>query len=404
MPSDASSSGATPASDLDFSLMLGGPLFQLCLRAHISDNALALTHRRILAAVAITWAPLLVICALQGSLFGGGQSVPFLKDVDCHLRFLVSVPLLIFAELFVHRRMRPIVDQFRIRELVRPDQWELFNKALHQTFRLRNSIVAEALLVVFVYSVGVAFVWRQYAALGTGTWYAATDAGGYRLSLAGLWFALVSLPIYQFLLCRWYFRLFVWAVFLWRVAGLDLDLDPTHPDKAGGLGFLGASVNAFLPLAVAHGVFLTGVMADHIFFDGARLADFLVEIAVLVVFLVMVFAGPLTVFALRLARVKRTGLGEYGALAQDYVRSFDSKWLRGGAPVDEPLIGSSDIQSLADLANSYAVIEAMRIVPVSRPTLIRFVAAILIPMAPLLLTIMPLEKLITSVVGIVSPL
>jgi hypothetical protein len=393
-----------PASDVDFSLTLGGPLFQLFRRTHLSDDALALAHRRIFAAVAITWAPLLVICAWQGSLVGGGRPMPFWKDIDCHLRFLVSVPLLIFAELFVHRRMRPLVDQFRVRELVRPDQWERFNRAEYRTFRLRNSVAAEVLLVLFVYVVGVGVVWRNNAALQAGTWYATSHPGGHTPSIAGLWFVLVSLPIYQFLLCRWYFRLFIWAAFLWRVAGLDLDLDPTHPDKAGGLGFLGDSVNAFLPLAAAHGVLLAGVIANHIFFDGQRLTDFEIAILVLVAFLVIVFVGPLAVFASRLAQVKRTGLVEYGALAQDYVRSFDTKWLRGGAPADEALIGSGDIQSLADLANSFAVIDAMRIVPVSRAALIRFVAAILIPVAPLVLTMVPLEKLISSAVGMVSPL
>jgi hypothetical protein len=403
MPSDASSSGATPASSVDFSLMVGGPLFQLWRRSHLTDDALTLVHRRIVATLAITWAPLLVLCALQGSLIGAGRSMPFLKDADCHLRFLVSVPLLIASELIVHGRMRPLVDQFRLRGLVRPDQTARFAEAVAEAFRLRNSVVAELILIVFVYSVGVPFLWRQFFALRASTWYAMPGPAGYNISPAGLWFLVVSLPVYQFLLCRWYFRLFIWARFLWRVAGLDLDLDPTHPDKAGGLGFLGASLNAFFPLAAAHGVLLTGVIANRILFTGARFLDFEVEAFLLVAFLVTVFAGPLTVFALRLARVRRKGLAEYGALAQDYVRAFDTKWVRGGAPPGELLIGSSDIQSLADLANSYAVIEQMRIVPLSHKALIQFVAAILLPMAPLSLTMMPLEKIIESLVGVVSP-
>ncbi len=404
MASDATRSGATSPSSVDFSLMLGGPLFQLWRRSHLTDDALTLVHRRIVVAVAITWAPLLVLCALQGSLIGPGRSMTLLKDTDCHLRFLVSLPLLIASELIVHGRMRPLVDQFRLRGLVRPGQAARFAEALAEAFRLRNSVVAELLLIVFVYAVGVSFLWRQFSALNGSTWYETLGAGRYNISPAGLWFLLVSLPIYQFLLCRWYFRLFIWARFLWRVAGLDLDLDPTHPDKAGGLGFLGASLNAFLPLAAAHGALLTGVMADQILFAGARFVDFEVEAFLLVVFLLTVFAGPLTVFALRLARVRRKGLAEYGALAQDYVRAFDTKWVRGGAPPGELLIGSSDIQSLADLANSYAVIEQMRIVPLSQKTLIQFVAAALLPMAPLSLTMMPLEKIIQGLVGVVSPL
>ena len=66
--------------------------------------------------------------------------------------------------------------------------------------------------------------------------------------------------------------------------------------------------------------------------------------------------GPLLVFAPQLAQAKRTGLREYGTLAERYVREFDAKWLRGGAPAGEPLVGSADIQSLADLGNSFEVV------------------------------------------------
>lgn len=402
--SEVVTSGSTPLPKIDFSLMLGGPLFQIWRRAHLTDDAINLVQRRVVAAVAITWAPLFVLCLLQGSLFGGGRSVPFLKDADCHLRFLVSMPLLIAAELIVHGRMLPLVDQFRLRGLVRPDDAARFARALDEAFSLRNSLVAELILVVFVYTIGVTVVWRQFSAVHAGTWYATLSGGHYTMSAAGVWFVLISLPIYQFLLVRWYFRLFIWARFLWRVAGLDLDLDPTHPDKAGGLAFLGASLNAFLPLAAAHGVLLTGVMANRILFAGAKFVDFEVEAFFLVVFLLIVFAGPLTVFTLRMARLRRKGLAEYGALGQVYVRTFDTKWLRTAGPASEPLIGSSDIQSLADLANSYAVIEQMRILPVSRTALLQFIAVTLLPMAPLLLTMMPLEKIITSLVGMVSPL
>jgi hypothetical protein len=404
MTSDRAPSGATPLPEDHFSLMLGGPLFQIWLRTHLTDDALGHLRQRIAAAVAITWAPLLVLSAVQGALFGGGRSLPFLEDAECHLRLLVSMPLLICAELIVHGRMRPIVDQFRLRGLIPAAQSSRFTEALNQVFRLRNSVVAELILILFVYAVGVTVVWRQYFALHEGTWYATLRHGGYTLSLAGFWFVLVSLPFYQFLLCRWYFRLFIWVQFLWRVSRLDLDLDASHPDKAGGLGFLGASLNAFVPLSAAHGVLLTGVMTNRILFAGEKFLDFKFEVFLLLVFLLVAFAGPLTVFAVRLARLRRKGLAEYGVLGQAYVRAFDAKWIRGGAPAEEPLVGSSDIQSLADLANSFAVIEQMRIVPLSRGALVLFVAAFLIPMLPLTLTVMPMEKLIDALVAMVSPI
>ena len=121
--------------------------------------------------------------------------------------------------------------------------------------------------------------------------------------------------------------------------------------------------HAFAPVLLAQGVVLAGTMANRIFYAGARLPEFKVEIIGVVAVMVFAILGPLLVFSPQLAAAKRTGLREYGTLAQRYAREFDRKWLRGGAPAGEPLIGSADIQSLADLANSLDVVKGMRLVP-----------------------------------------
>jgi AcrR family transcriptional regulator len=215
-----------------------------------------------------------------------------------------------------------------------------------------------------------------------------------------MWFGYVSLPLFQFLLLRWYFRMFIWMRFLWQVSRIELSLIPTHPDRTGGLGFLAGTAYAFMPLLVAHGALLAGNLANRIFHLGAALPDFKFEILIVVVFLLCVVLGPLLVFTPQLAQAKRTGNREYGALAQRYVREFDAKWLRGGAPADEALVGSGDIQSLADLGNSLAVVQGMRIAPVDRDMILRLAAAILLPLVPLALTMMPLEELLKRLFGI----
>lgn len=91
---------------------------------------------------------------------------------------------------------------------------------------------------------------------------------------------------------------------------------------------------------------------------------------------------------------------EYGTLAHRYVREFDAKWLRGGAPADEPLVGSADVQSLADMGNSFEVVRTMNVTPVSKAAILRLAAAALVPIAPLLLTMMPWEELLKKLLGI----
>ncbi len=384
----------------DFSLVLGGPVFQLLRRAHLSDDAMMMARRRIVVISLFAWLPLLLLSTLEGRMLGGSAVVPFLRDVEVHIRYLVALPLLIAAELVVHQRMRPLVKLFLERRLIPEASMARFEAAIVWAFRLRNSVIAEVLLVAVVYGFGILIVWRHYLALDTTTWYATPSSDGSTLSLAGMWYGYVSLPIFQFLLCRWYFRLFIWTRFLWQVSRIELSLIPTHPDRVGGLGFLSNTAYAFGLLVLAHGALLAGQLANRIFYLGAALPEFKGEIALMVVFVLALVLGPLLVFAPQLAQAKRTGLREYGTLAERYVREFDTKWLRGGAPADEVLVGSADIQSLADLGNSLEVVRTMRLVPVTRDMIIRLAAVTLAPIAPLALTMMPMEELLKKLAGI----
>jgi hypothetical protein len=385
----------------DFSLVLGGPIFQLLRQAHLTDDAQELVKQRIIIISLFTWLPLLVLSALEGKLLGGSVAVPFLLNTEVHVRFLVAIPLLIIAELVVHRRMRFVVKEFLDRRLISESTIKRFDAAIASIFRLRNSMLAEVLLVGFVYVVGILIIWRHYMTLDTATWYATPSVEGSKLSLAGMWYGYVSLPIFQILLCRWYYRVFIWARFLWQVSRIDLSLIPTHPDRVGGLGFLSETVYAFVPLLMAHGALLAGLLGDRIFHLGATLPSFMIEIVFLVIFLMCVVLGPLLVFAPQLVNTKRRGLREYGTLAERYVREFDAKWLRGSAPADEPLIGNADIQSLADLSNSFEIVQTMHVVPFSKEAIIQLAVVTVAPVAPLLLTMMSLEDILKKLLGIV---
>jgi hypothetical protein len=385
----------------DFSLVLGGPLYQLWRRTRLSGEALELLRRRIAVLVLLAWVPLLVLSFAEGHAWDGSVKLPFLRDVEMHVRLLVAVPLLILAELVVHQRMRPVVGQFLARGLIPDAARPKFAAAIASALRLRNSVTAEVVLIALVYGVGVLFFWRTQVALDVTSWYGVEGGGKLQPSLAGWWMGCVSLPIFQFLLLRWYFRLFIWARFLWQVSRIELSLMPMHPDRCGGLSFLASVSQAFTPVLVAQGVLLAGTMCNKIFFTGAKLIAFKVDIIGLVAVMVFAILGPLLVFLPQLAAAKRKGRREYGILAQRYAREFDHKWLRGGAPADEPLLGSADIQSLADLGNSYSVVKEMRIAPFTMRTVLQLAVTTLLPVGPLLLTMLPLEDLLDRLLKIV---
>jgi len=257
----------------DFYLVLGGPLYQLFIRSRLTTDTLNLVKRRVIVISLFTWLPLLLLSLLSGNALGGAIKVPFFYDVDAHVRFLVALPLLLVAELVVHQRMRRIVRQFVERGIVPAQSLSAFEAIIGSAMRLRNSMVIEVLLIILVLTVGH-YLWLSQT-LASGTWYAAIVDGHFHSSPAGYWYAYVSIPVFQFLLLRWYFRIFIWARALWQISRLDLHLVPTHPDRAGGLGFLGESAAAFMPLLLSQGALLAGNIANHIFYAGKTLLDFL---------------------------------------------------------------------------------------------------------------------------------
>ena len=383
-----------------FSPVLGGPLFRLFCRTRLSTDELLLLRRRIVVVVLVAWLPLLLLSVIEGKAMGEGVAVPFFYDFAVHIRFLVALPLLFVAEFVAHQRLRPVVKAFEARGLIPVDARERFDAALGSAFKARNSVVAELVIIALVYGVGVLVVLNQYVPIDGKTWFSELSAGGAELSMAGLWYGFVSLPIFQFLLLRWYFRIFIWVRLMWQVSRLPLRLIPTHPDRAGGLGFLANSISAFAVLALAHSVVLAGQLLNRIVHRGASLPDFALEIGAVVVMMLALALAPLVVFAGQLAKLRRTGLDEYGVLAQRLADEFETKWVRGGAPGDEPFLGSPDISALADMGGSYEVIENMRSVPIAPEALIPLVVAILLPMLPLTLTMMPLEALLEALVSL----
>ena len=383
----------------NFSLVLGGPLYQLLRKAHLDDDVESHVRRRILAFCAIIWLPLLVLCAFDGTLLGGIE-VPFIVDVETHARFLVAVPLMIFAELIVHKRMRGLVPQFVERELIPAGSMDRFRETIASAMRWRNSIAAELALLAIVFPVGF-YVRSGVLALETSTWYATIGSQGATLTLPGMWFSWVSNPIVQFLLLRWFYRLVIWARFLWQVSRIELDLIPTHPDRNAGLGFLGGSAYAHSPLLAAFSAMVAGLVASRILHEGASLTEFKLEIVAVVALGMILVLGPLSVFAPQILASKRGGLREYGAFAADYSREFDRRWLRSADHDQEALLGTGDIQSLADLGNAFTVIREIRALPFSRDMLFQLIWATLVPFVPLVFTLFPLEELLDRLIGAV---
>jgi len=314
-----------------------------------------------------------------------------------HVRLLVAVPLLIAAVVVIRPRLAKVVEHLLTAGLLRGQDSAKFENALNDLVRLRDSTLAEVILLALSYCTVYFLGIRVTISHDISAWYAVVTEQGWSITLAGWYYFLISAPISLFLLWRWTWRFLLWSYFLWRVSRLDLYLSPVHPDNAGGLGFLGKANTHFALIFVAQNIVLSSMFAHKVFFEGASVLQFRNTIIGIVVIYSVVPFLPLLVFSGKMLKVKRSANFEYGALAKKYVDGFHDKWVHGKNPQGDELLGSADIQSLADLANSYAVMKQMRITPFDRKNLIQLAVPVAVPFLPLALTIMPLEDIIKQI-------
>jgi hypothetical protein len=375
--------------ELDFSIVKGGPLYWLGRRLGLADGPRGLFQMAAILA-AITWLPLLVLNLLRGSVAGGDPAVSFTWSLGTHTRFLAAIPLFFAAEATFDTQTRAALGHLLDAQVVTPAERPRFDRILRDTMRWRDSVLVEVALIVITIGLMLGGV-RTDLPVNVSHWRTTGDGG---LTPAGWWYTTVSLPIFAFLLWRWCWRLLVWGILLWRLSRLHLDLVPTHPDLAGGLGGLGVAHADLAPLSFGISAMLMASYAEDLLFGGAKLETLVLQLAAIAVGLTAMMLLPLLVFTPRLVAVSQQGQLDYGVLATAYTRAFSAKWVRGGVSSDEPLLGTADLQSLADLGNSFEIIRNMRPVPFGLYQTLVLLAAAVVPMLPLLLTAFPLDELV----------
>ncbi len=376
-----------------FSLGIGGPLFHFFYQRLFPKRSDFIKQRLLLAPL-ITWLPLFLLAFLGERAFQGVR-IPFMHDIDAHVRFFLVVPLLLYAESIANERLPVVVNKFLESKLIKKEEGPRFEKMIRSSLRFKNSLVVEILLLLLVYTFGQ-WISRSYLPLGVSSWFAVSQGQTFYWTAAGYWYLLVSLPLFQFILLRWYFRIGLWYYFLWRVSGLSLQLNSLHPDRAGGLGFLTFSIYALAPFLLTHSLLLFGMILNRIWNTGALLYDFQTEALGIIAVVFIIPLLPLLFFSFKMAQEKRMGTLRYETVASFYVNDFRRKWLDSEAN-NKALLGSSDIQSLADLFNSYEVSNKMRITPFNRNNLLSLAILLALPLLPLILTLIPLEKICSQI-------
>jgi hypothetical protein len=371
-----------------FSLVRGGPLYRLLQRMRIVRGDSRDVLRQALLWSGLAWLPLV---ALQLVREGGISQYAILRDLAVHVRLLVAIPLFAVAEEVLHRTCARAVSwwttgQFVVASPGDPDRVE---EILAKTERRRDAVGAELLLAGFAWGAQVV------------TWLVTGRAGLLSAFMEGglppdqAWYAFVALPLFNFLWLRLLYRWLLWSGLLWRFSHLELRLVPTHPDLAAGLAQLAEPAVGFAVVLLANSAMIAAAWYSRMAGTEIKISAYASEFLLLAALGEALALGPLVLFSRQLLRARLEGLYQYRKLALSYTRLFHRRWIEQGDETE--LLGTPDLQSLADLGNSYQIVDKMRIVPFGpRDALIVF-AAVAVPVLPLVLMEVPLPKLLGRV-------
>jgi hypothetical protein len=375
------------------SLIRGGAFYRVQELARLIRPDQWNAGRRIFAAVLIGWVPLVVLTAISGS---HSSLVAFLKDYRVFARVFIAVPFLIAGQPLIEERFRLIVRHFLDADLLRPEDLPRFQEILTTIKRLKDAWLPELAFVALGCVGGILFVGND--PMFDAPWSVRVLGTSVLHSPAGWYFELVTQTIYMVFLglALWKWLLFV--VFFWRVSRLHLRLVPCDPDQSGGLGFLGYSAIAFIPVVIAASTAMGSILryqALHSVFS-RQMLNMILALWVLVILLI--FVGPLAIFGSKLAHLYRVGYLQYGSLSHLHAEQFHEKWVRGRQAHLGELLTAEEISALIDLASSFDRVRRTKLLPIDRPTVIRVAAAAAVPMLPVIMTQVPLADLLKLIV------
>jgi hypothetical protein len=363
-------------SDLSFSN--SGLLYKLLGKLGLGHSTSKGYLTRSLLISGATWLPLLMLTMMQGLAFGNLVEVDFIKDIATHARFLIILPLLIFAEASVGRRIREQTIQFFRSGILTAEDRGKFDIIKNNTVRLVNSLRVDIVILLTI----AMYIYIRWSILPSGISHWIYEPVSGTISWAGLWSVFVSLPLFQFILVRWMWRWICWLYLLYKMSKLPLKLNPSHADLAGGLGFLGLPPSPFMAINFALATLCSAVIAERIIFLDQHLADFYVILGALAVITIMINVLPLLVFTSPLVAARRKGIFDYSALVQKHHQDFDQKMLNEGSA--ESPTGNPIISSMADINSSFGTVLKMRIFPFDTKIMASTIAIMVLPVLPLL--------------------
>jgi len=349
--------------------------------------------RAILSAL-IAWVPLVILAQMQNLAIGTGPT-SLLEDFAAYARFLVAVPLMVLAESQASFWLHRVLEHFIAARLIAPEHDARFQELLASTRRLLASRLALVVIVVLAYALTLASA-REWLQLGAANWaLQSRDAGHDVVSYAGWWRLLVSQPLFMALFLTWLWRLFLWMRCMRTIAHMKVRIVASHPDKAGGLGFLGQSLRGFPILSLAMGSAIAGTLANLVMHEQRASTSLTPVVVATVLFILLLCAGPLLTFIRPMREAQDDAELSYGALATALGERLEDRWLARADALSDDALEVPDFSSTADLFSVTAHVDEMRPIPIQIKDFIPLLAMTLLPFLPILLRQVSFADLLT---------
>lgn len=373
-----------------FRLSAGGLIYRFFTSIRLQDPDKTTTLRRHSVLVTLSWLPLILLTAIEGNLVNSELDLPFIYDLKPYVRYLIVLPILIEADGIIDHLISDILRNISTSGILGDDGKNAYNKAVDQLAKRKDSNIAD-IVILIISMVIVLSLFANLENLDVSSeftnWMTVYGDTKATLTYAGWWFILVSSPILQIALYRWFWRFYLWSEFLYRVSKIKLNLQPTHPDMAAGLGILRNSESAFTLIAFAFGSMLSVAVAEDILYTDMTLIQSLPIVAVYIGIAIIIMTLPLLFFSKQIAIVRRSGRVVYGNLGYRLSRAFDEKW---GNPSDQTngdeLLKTADASAVCDYADVYSNVRSVRIIPISLRGYLEQILVLIIPFLPLVLT------------------
>lgn len=389
--------GADEAGEDRFSLVIGGPFHALLRRAGLVRADQLPSVGAALALALLAWGVPAALVVVQSLLDQGYPGYGYFTDWTTHTRYLLAVAVMIGTERYADRRLVLLARHFREAQLLAPSALRAFNAALAAADRRAASALAEGLILALVL-VAAGYNAVVEVDLVGADWEGRLTHGVASLSWGGFAARWVSTPLFLFLVLRWVWRCLVWIALLWRLSRLPLQLMPLHPDGCAGLGFLTIYPTIFSGFLFALSAVVAAAFVEDMPYLHTTTSGVWLGLGVWVGLCLTLVVGPLLVFTPRLYWVRERSLLEYGRLASQHHLAFHRKWIATGRNGEE-LIGSSDPSAASDLNAIMAGLGQLRLVPLDFPTLMQLMIAMGAPLLAVVLTQVPVGKLLQWLFG-----